>query len=482
MDLVKRLIVTAALLLVSHVAIAFGEVAGEVKPVAVLNCIVAGEPQTVRSSTVDGAGMACVGLMNSAAPEVPFMWMGCLAVVKEIRTLSGVQQNTPTQYAVSYSMSRQLVRYSNPPPPASPCQPTGTPPGQVGGGGGTVFLEPQFMCPDGASPLVPGSTICQCGLGLKAVSGPGGRSCQVYSCPPSGTHAGVQPDIKVQQAGQSICRAGCLDTPSKWKVGPDDAIWAVSPYRSTGEFCGGAKDDRHVDTGDDKIEPPPVACGDGLCPGTVNGSSVCVACKKETTPGPSEAASGVTPGKDPDGTIKKSDKETSCSGTTCTTTTTHKDGAGNVVGTETKTEPKESFCQQNPGLSICKEGSFGGSCGGSFNCQGDAVQCAIAREIHTRGCQLYDTPNAFATIGESVMNSQAVPAGHPGGAPGEQDVSNMFRPSTAVGACLVDKTVVVGGRSLVLPFSQLCDPLRWLGYIAYAFSLIHAVSILLRKI
>jgi len=48
----------------------------------------------------------------------------------------------------------------------------------------------------------------------------------------------------------------------------------------------------------------------------------------------------------------------------------------------------KDFCKENPKLDSCKSSSFQGSCSASFQCQGDAIQCAMAREQHVRGCQL----------------------------------------------------------------------------------------------
>lgn len=337
------------------------------------------------------------------------------------------------------------------------------------------------ICPP-ASTAIPGKPgNCECQRGYK----PNGNSCSPYQCPSKGAYSVVtQPDIQVENVGPQ-CYGGCTVNPSSFKGSPDGKIYATWPYVSTGEACGGkTAADSGATTGESKVADAPVKCGAGQCPGTVNGTFVCVPCANTTIPGASSAASGAGTSSNglpvPDGGTSSTQSE--CTQSSCSTTTTVRDKDGNVVGTKTDEKPKENFCQENPGLQICKEGRWGGNCGGGYTCDGDAVQCALAREVHTRNCQLYDTPNELSDIGSAAMNSQAVPDGHPGKNPESKNFASMFRPMEGNAACIPDKTVSLAGKSVVLPFSQVCDPLRWMGHIAFAFALVHAAFFVFRKL
>ncbi|PND36610.1 hypothetical protein C1O66_03580 [Paucibacter aquatile] len=79
------------------------------------------------------------------------------------------------------------------------------------------------------------------------------------------------------------------------------------------------------------------------------------------------------------------------------------------------------------------------------------------------------------------MNSQAQPDGHPLKGLESQSFGSLFRPQEGAASCLADKTVSVAGKSAVIPFSKLCDPLRWMGHMAFAFSLLHAGFFVFRK-
>ncbi|SFZ78816.1 hypothetical protein SAMN02745887_03212 [Chitinimonas taiwanensis DSM 18899] len=49
-------------------------------------------------------------------------------------------------------------------------------------------------------------------------------------------------------------------------------------------------------------------------------------------------------------------------------------------------QAQSDYCKQFPNDSKCVAGSFAGNCQSGFVCNGDAVQCAIAKELHRQGC------------------------------------------------------------------------------------------------
>ena len=74
---------------------------------------------------------------------------------------------------------------------------------------------------------------------------------------------------------------------------------------------------------------------------------------------------------------------------TTTTTVTTPDGK---VTTDKKTQDKQSFCDENPSIQICKTTTLNTACQG-FSCDGDAIQCAIAKRAYNDRCEADDSKN-----------------------------------------------------------------------------------------
>lgn len=175
---------------------------------------------------------------------------------------------------------------------------------------------------------------------------------------------------------------------------------------------------------------------------------------------------------------------TTCTGagscTTTTTTVTHGSDGTSKTGTDSKTEPKDSFCAKNPGDPQCKEkeSSIGGSCA-AVSCTGDAIQCAIAREQAKRGCEFFgDSPESTAGHG---FAKEAQPAmGEARGEVHEVDIGGRFT-SSAVNpfssSCPGD--VVTG--SFVIPLSEGCGVLQMLGHLLVAFTVLSCAGWLVMK-
>jgi hypothetical protein len=344
-----------------------------------------------------------------------------------------------------------------------------------------MALAPIDYCPENSTKA---GSVCACHAGHMPDAT--GKNCVQYTCPPSGSYSAVtQPDQKVVNAGDTICAGGCGQVPSSWKVGQDGQIWATWPFKSTGGFCGGDPSGSNplVETGEkNSMNPAPVPCGLNQCPGTVNGATICVPCRGTQEQGPSTSASSPEGGaSSPAGTETK----TECNGVTCTTTTTTKDSAGNVVGQVDKTEKQESFCKENPQSSLCKPSAFGGACAAT-TCEGDAVMCAIAADQYKRNCEWFDDPAAaqLATVGTAGMNGQLRPDGHPGNSAESQSVSfsNVIDQTDRLGAgCPADVSVNVAGKTVSMPLSSMCGNLQLVGSLMVGFCMFVAALIVFRS-
>lgn len=217
--------------------------------------------------------------------------------------------------------------------------------------------------------------------------------------------------------------------------------------------------------------------------GEVNGVTVCVPYSGDTNviESVSKDSNNVTDSDSSKNKSESSEKSTKCEGNKCTTTTTTTYNNNGVTGTrsETKTESKDDFCSKNPAATQCKGGTFGGSCSGGFTCDGDAVQCAIAREQHKRACSLFDATSPERTLYES---SKTATGNQAPAVPGVAISSSSFDTSNALGAaaCLVDVPVTIANHQLTVPFSKVCPHLDMLKAVLIAVSLLLAVRIVSR--
>ena len=366
-----------------------------------------------------------------------------------------------------------------------------------GGTSNGYLLQPNYLglfksCPEGSQGLGGDPpTSCECMLNFK----PEGGKCVRYDCPAKGSYSQqVSPDVKLPNAGDSFCSGGCTVTPSSWKVDQEGQVWGVWPMKSANQACGGKKDAGGVSLGDDKLPEAPVACPANQCPGSVNGTNVCVPCKSATAQGPSTSASGAQPGdppkdpSDPDSAVKGSTTQTTCVGAVCTTVTTYYDGKGNEVGSKTEEQPETDYCQKNPSASQCKKDSFGGACEGGFTCEGDAVECALAKEVHSRNCQWFKEPSqAIVDAGDRALAGGVLPDGHPykdamNAGPTQFSLSNRLDFTDGLGGgCPTDTIVSAMGQTLVIPWSQYCTHMQMVGNVFVAVTLLICVFIVFKE-
>jgi len=344
---------------------------------------------------------------------------------------------------------------------------------------------PVLGCDSTASSIGSGATLaCECPLGYKAGSITG--QCVPYQCGAAGAYTAVQtPDFEVSTVGTQ-CVGGCEVNPNTFKTSSDGKIWATWPFRTTGKACGGSSlsSSDSVASGTTSKGDAPVTCGASLCPGSVNGVAVCVACGKtstatDTTSTTSTDSSGTT-------TSGTTTKQTSCDGTNCTTTTTTTNSSGTVTGTTSETKSQDSFCAQNPTVSICKSSAFGGGCSGSsgaFTCNGDAVQCALATEVYKRNCEWAAVDSTLQAKGTTAMNGELQPSDHPANSSSSQAVnfSSVIDQTDRIGGgCPVDYSFSVMGQPYVIPFSSHCDKFQMIGRALVAVCMLAAVMIVFR--
>lgn len=387
-----------------------------------------------------------------------------------------------------------------------------------------VFSPQGSQCPTASPPWTANTTAGRCERVVTTctpplVENPTTHICEPPPCPKPGTEIGGVSVWEVPSISTTACVGGCVvQGVMSGARGGRYFIWG--PFTTTGSSCSGTGNGGGTGPAvpSTPAPPSPPATPPGNCPGTVNGAAVTVPCDTTNTPGPitnnTPAAPGTTPAPSPTPPPAGTDSpagpggvpipapggsttssETTCTGSTCTTTetTTTTDEQGNTSTSGTATQQtKEEFCASHPGSAQCKAeeedddpSTFAGSCEATA-CTGDAIQCAMAREQARRWCQVMDTPNDLSTLGESAMNGNPHPDGHPRNEVQDTavnlaamlDATPVFGSS---GQCPNDVPFSVQGRSFTLPFSMLCPYLQMLGAAFLASCYLGAAFIVFRK-
>jgi hypothetical protein len=360
-------------------------------------------------------------------------------------------------------------------------------------------------CP--ANSTLSGST-CVCNLGFKGGGFNGAStasSCTAYTCDqkslPSFTST-TRPtlDFGCESSGAN---AGCVsrDVLDAFTTSAD----GTRTYFGHGVLTGSACQEGGSNAGSEVAPPPqtPVAeheptqaekCalgrGNPMCAAVVNGANVCVSCTSsestttETAATPAGAASapqGVTPGT--------TTTTTSCTGNACSQVRTTKDANGNTTSVTTSTG---SLGQIGAGSGSGAAGgggedgsAFGASCAAgaaSITCEGDAVQCAIAREQYRRQCEFFEkTTDASAAATAAAAAGVGGDADHPGRhvqntALGTFDQTDLI----AGGGCPADRVIGTGIYAVTLPLSEICGPAAWLGNLLVALTAFSCVFIVFK--
>lgn len=240
--------------------------------------------------------------------------------------------------------------------------------------------------------------------------------------------------------------------------------------------------------------PEKEKCPNGYT-GAVNGVEVCVNKVPDSGVGTNTGTTTTNDGTNT--TTTQTDSSTNCKSGVCTTTTTttttitnNSTGSSTTsTNTGTSTENQEGFCKKNPANKVCgggngddKPSSFTGSCSAGFQCDGDAIQCSIAREQHKRSCKLFDDKSPESELYEKEKGKEG---NQTKDLPGNETISiqGKIDTSDAIGggaAGVQDLNIVVWGRSITLPFSQVNSVLDALGRVLLAVSFLMAIRIVSR--
>lgn len=312
---------------------------------------------------------------------------------------------------------------------------------------------------------------------------------------PTGRQPGSQGPHGKITVNTTFCIDGCTASPDFVSGDATANKYFSSNYTYSGANCTAGGSTPALPAAGPAPSGAP-SCSAGQCLGTVNGNYVCLNCGAPGT-SPATSSSSTTTNKDGSGTTTGSTTTTtdqSCTNNSCntTTTTTNKDGSGATTGTSTSTvstnktpgqDPVSEFCRVNPDSPICKGSSFAGTCAGAFTCDGDAIQCAIAKEQHIRDCTMFDKSDATSTLASDIIaGNDPLKTQMPWDASQKTTTpigSLTGKPRFLSGTCPGDQTFTVGGRSIVMPWSELCTPMTWVGVIAVALTLLVGVRIAL---
>jgi hypothetical protein len=319
----------------------------------------------------------------------------------------------------------------------------------------------------------------------KTVSGvvPSGEMCWPHESASSGclvnfdrTGLTTMPDGSIQSTGRFTMYSGGVGGKACTVEAPPDQGTEVSEKC---EQSGSYTDSK----GTHSLCLDAPNCEGGFA-GEVGGVEVCVKDKG----GNVIETSKDTIKKNEDGSTDKVTEKTICKGNVCTTEKTTTNTTSNNTSsssTTTKTESKEDYCKANANASQCKDddeekGKFGGSCSAGFTCEGDPLQCAIAKDQHKRNCQMFDDKTTESQLYDSEVakgTDRDVTKDLPGNT--EVDVSGKLSSEDVLGggSCITDLSVQVWNTNVTLPFSKICAALGYLGWILVAVSSLVAFRI-----
>lgn len=232
----------------------------------------------------------------------------------------------------------------------------------------------------------------------------------------------------------------------------------------------------------------------GMTYGTVGGTVVCVA-PGEGAPIERARPPSTTETKDGEGTTQQTtevQRTIECGEGGCVTIvrTIVRDGTGEVVSDTTERVPGISgdteqgqWCVDNPEAPGCKPSSWGGSCAAGWACEGDAVACALAREVHMRNCQML-SPRSSASTAAAEAYVDGVLAGT--GLPenivareefGMPDIVTGERISA--GGCPSPTVVNTPMGVITIDVSSYCGLLSGFGWVILAVGIVIGARILL---
>lgn len=289
------------------------------------------------------------------------------------------------------------------------------------------------------------------------------------------------------------CSKGCMGEVGGYPtaIKSDTGTWTTQGIaKYSGATCDPSVINDLNKQADPDFEPQPnpepsksPECTNGY-QGTVNGVSVCV---------PAKASSGIvgTETKDNgDGTKTDTKTDVKCENGKCEvtkTSTTTNTTTNTTVGTSssTATVDKAAYCNENKTAGVCKDengdnpdgtGSFTGNCDAGFQCKGDAVQCAIAKEQHRRMCQIFDDKSSESKLFNQLKGKEGIQRGDEGS---PIDLTGRISTDSLIGAgsCMPDFQIQFMDRPVNVKLSNLCPYLEMLGNILVAVGMVMAIRI-----
>ncbi len=231
-----------------------------------------------------------------------------------------------------------------------------------------------------------------------------------------------------------------------------------------------------------------------LKPGSPGGKPVDIAPKptvKTETPAPTPE----NPNPEPTTTVTPSPVITITPGSgagsqpTVTETKTNPDGS-----TTSTSEPQSNYCEKNPSAKVCKDaekeegkGTWGGGCG-SWECEGDAANCAMSRKIHQDRCDDIEGMEQFADAagrGQRILHGEededvTAYLNREGDGNRTVNVGSLVSdsgPYSFGASCISDVQFSIGGHAVSVPFSKICPYLEMIGYFLLAASYLAALRI-----
>lgn len=280
------------------------------------------------------------------------------------------------------------------------------------------------------------------------------------------------------------CNRGCglATTAGVVRYEDENKVSFTTGYGNhTGHSCDPSENKEEDSDKEPEIAKEPNSTCKAGFKGTVDGVTVCV---------PPKSSSGVTEMEtkdNGDGTKTESKTEVKCDGSQCqttkTSTTTNTSTGGTVNSSSvTTTVDKADYCSKNKTAGVCKneqgeeegKGKFGGSCSGGFTCEGDALQCAMAKEQHKRSCELHVNESPESKLYEASKGKTGKVTDD---LPGNETIALTDRidTSSALGAgyCpLRDINVDAFGYSKVLPLSEHCEKIGYVKIFFVSFCLL----------
>ena len=391
---------------------------------------------------------------------------------------------------------------------------------------------PEYLCKSGGS-LQGRICLKTCPEGQE-LQPDGACKLKENKCPAAGTPTGKNavngsgnftawrnPNIKerIERSGGSTCYGGCNVTGDKTVCIPPDGSGdfncVVFGTRYTGETCTGDGDVVPIggELGSEPDKPlpnedPRKKCLDkGMSFGEANGKIICVPKSGGGNQGGGNQGGGNQGGGNQGGGNQGGGNQgggdsgggtgggNSGGGNGSGNGSGDGNGSGNGsggggAGNNNKND-MEDFCAKHPDLSICKKSSYSGSgCDQPPKCEGDAVQCAIAKTVWESRCaqkkledendlqKLVDANNLGGNqaIADKALNKNG---------DGDFDLYKEFISSQKdyfhySGTCPQNPEFTFKGQTYKLDISVLCTLGRFIKVLIYIFSYMPVLKLFAR--